>query len=106
MKPARFLKPLGVPQASQILLLFLSSPRRPHGAPIVFRYDFTAAKGGGFQNGRRRWHRKRRKGGAEGATPPEGERNCTESGCFTSLYTNTVVDDCVTLSVSDSVRSL
>ena len=38
------------------------------------------------------------KGGAEGATPPEGEENPAE-GKSSRVYTNTVLDGCVILFV-------
>ena len=45
-----------------------------------FLYLFTAAEGGGFPNGRQRHP----EGGAEVASPSEGEGNPAEGGCFTS----------------------
>ena len=62
------------------------------GAPVfliefyLFLTPFTAAEGGGFPNGRWRCP----KGGAKGATPPEGDRNPAEGGNFdpTSILNN------------------
>ena len=65
MERVTFLKSFGVPMVPQILFIYFS---------------FTAAEGGGCPNGRRG----RPNRGAEGATPPEGERNPAEGGCFAS----------------------
>ena len=89
MARVKFLKPFGAPQASQFFFTFFLSlpprvgrPRRPN-----FYLSFTAAKGGGFPNGRRRCPKE----GDEGAAPPEDEGNPTEGGCFAS-YILTVLD--------------
>ena len=54
------------------------------GAPNLYHITFTAAEGGGFQNSRQRSPN----GGAEGAAPPESERNPAEGGCYASNKDN------------------
>ena len=92
MERVKFLKPFGTPEAPEIwgalgaqnLVFFyhrrwrrklpprMGRPWRPNFFTLVF-----------FSH--RRLRRRSPKGGAEGATPPEGEGNPAEGGYFTSI---------------------
>ena len=97
MERVTFLKPFGAarrlefgaPKARQFFFIY-RRPRRRKLTPRLGRlwrpnfisFSFTAAEGGGLPNERRRHPN----GGAEGATPPEGEGNPAEGGNFVSLF--------------------